>query len=305
MILASIDIGTNTVLLLIARLEDDGSIIPLVTEQRIPRLGRGVDEKRNLSPASIERVIDVLRGYQPAIAAHRPASIIVCGTSAVRDAANREEFARLVKAKTGYALEILTGEEEALWGYRGAISGVPHVERATVVDIGGGSTEIAIGDSVSVSHRISIDIGSVRLTERYFRHDPPAPDELVSATQTTRAALAQTAGFPFTGSKLIGVAGTATSLALLVQKRKQFDIRAVTNYRLSRRAIEEIFRTLQSMSSTAIRDLSDAMEGRNDVITAGSLILREVMAYCNFEEIIVSERGVRYGLLLREAEKMR
>jgi exopolyphosphatase/guanosine-5'-triphosphate,3'-diphosphate pyrophosphatase len=305
MILASIDIGTNTVLLLIARLEDDASIIPLVTEQRVPRLGRGVDEKRNLSPASMERVIDVLRGYQPAIVAHRPASIVVCGTSAVRDAANKDEFARLVKAKTGYTLEILTGQEEALWGFRGAISGVPQVERATVVDIGGGSTEIAVGNSVAVSHRISIDIGSVRLTERYFRHDPPAPEELASATQSTRAALAQTARFPFTGSSLIGVAGTATSLALLVQNRKRFDIRAVTNYRLSRPAVEQIFRTLRSMSSTAIRDLSDVMEGRNDVITAGSLILGEVMTCCNFEEVIVSERGIRYGLLLREAERMR
>jgi exopolyphosphatase/guanosine-5'-triphosphate,3'-diphosphate pyrophosphatase len=304
MTLASIDIGTNTVLLLVARMEIDGSIIPLVAEQRVPRLGRSVDQNRNLHPASMGRVIAVLQEYQAIMAPFHPTSVTVCGTSALRDASNREEFSRLVRKETRFSLEVLSGEEEAEWTYRGAISGVPDIHRATVVDIGGGSTEIIIGDLSSFSHRISLNIGSVRLTERYFKHDPPTRRECNAASDAIRTTLAEAADFPFEGSTMIGVAGTATSLALLVQKRKQFDLSAVTNYRLSRSDVEAMSHELQGTPSASIRELSEVMEGRADVITAGSLILQQVMEQGGFEEMIVSERGVRYGLLIREAKRI-
>ncbi|HXX62575.1 MAG TPA: Ppx/GppA family phosphatase [Bacteroidota bacterium] len=300
---AVIDIGTNTVLLLVARILRAGEITPLVYEQRVPRLGRGVDEKRHLDPDSIGRVIAVLREYQRLIAMYGPDRTVVCGTSALRDASNREEFARLVTAETGFTLEVLSGKDEAYWTYRGAISGVAGIKRATVIDIGGGSTEIITGDALQIDERISLDIGSVRLTERILRHDPPSASELESAIEHVEDALAQASRFPFSGSTLVGVAGTATALAALAQGLKTFNIASVSGFLLSRETLEGLFRSLRALPSSEIRALSDVMEGRSDVITAGALIAREFMEHFKFQSMLVSERGVRYGIALREAER--
>jgi exopolyphosphatase/guanosine-5'-triphosphate,3'-diphosphate pyrophosphatase len=299
-----IDIGTNTVLLLVARITGKGRIQPLVYEQRVPRLGGGVDSSGNLDPGSMDRVITVLKEYRVLLAPHAPAATAVCGTSAVRDAANREEFAQRVREETGFELEILSGDDEALWTYRGAVSGMAGAGRYTVVDIGGGSTEIITGDLVQIDNRISLNIGSLRLTERCLRHDPPTEGELETAIELTENEIARASRFPFAGSELVGVAGTATSLAILAQGVKSFDAASVTNYRLRRDAVESLFRTLREMPSGKIRDLSAVMEGRSDVIVAGTLIAREIMAHFSFDSMIVSERGVRYGIAIREAERL-
>ncbi|HEX9005837.1 MAG TPA: Ppx/GppA family phosphatase, partial [Bacteroidota bacterium] len=170
---AAIDIGTNTVLLLVARVASDGLVVPLVYEQRIPRLGRGVDAARRLAADSMERVVSTLEEYQLLIRGHAPDAIAVFGTSAVRDASNRDALASLITRRTGYRLEVLSGAEEALLTYRGAISGIRGIAGATVVDIGGGSTEITSGAAGEILGSASLDIGSVRLTERFFRRDPP------------------------------------------------------------------------------------------------------------------------------------
>lgn len=302
--IAVIDIGTNTVLLLVARFEHSGNITPLVYEQQVPRLGKGVDERKNLQRESMERAVHVLMEYKSIMARFELAAVVVAGTSAVRDAHNRQEFTDLVKRATGFEPEILTGEEEALWTYRGAISGVPEIQSATVVDIGGGSTEITVGDRTSVRSKISLDIGSVRLTERCFKHDPPSHPELQAAIDIVENELAKPRGFDFAGSTLIGVAGTASSLAILDQGLKGFKLDAITNYRIKLEKVYSLFTRLREMPSSEIGKLSTVMEGRSDVITAGALILREIMAHYKFNEMIVSERGVRYGLAIREWERI-
>ena len=299
-----IDIGTNTVLLLVARVEEGGAITPLLYEQRIPRLGRGVDATRNLDPAAMGRVIAVLKEYAALAARYEPSVMAVCGTSAVRDAANSEEFARNILVETGYHLEVLSGDDEAYWTYRGAVSGVPGAGRVTVVDIGGGSTEIITGNRKTIDGRISLPLGSVRLTERFFQHDPPTPSELDAAARYTDGELAQASHFLFAGSTLVGVAGTATSLAALARGLKTFDVAAVTNAQLMRREVDALYVRLRSMTSGEILGLSAVMEGRSDVITAGALVAEEFMSRFGFERMIVSERGVRYGIALREAERM-
>jgi exopolyphosphatase/guanosine-5'-triphosphate,3'-diphosphate pyrophosphatase len=303
MIAATIDIGTNTILLLIARLDHQGTITPLAYEQRVPRLGKGVDRNGILSTESIDRVIGVLREYREIMSRYPIDAVAVCGTSAVREAANREDFAKRVRREAGFDLEVLSGDDEALWTYRGAISGLPHVARPTVVDIGGGSTEITLGYRKHIREKISLDVGSVRLTERLFLHDPPTHLELESGIELIENEIARAARFHFTGSTLIGVAGTATTLAVLAQGLREFNVDAVTNYSLKQQQVEDLFRTLRSLPSSTIRQLSTVMEGRHDVIIAGILILREIMAHFKFDEMIVSERGVRYGLALREWEK--
>lgn len=301
--IATIDIGTNTVLLLVADVTREGTITPVVYEQRIPRLGKGVDAAKNLQPDAMQRVIDVLKEYRAIIAQHDVSTTVVAGTSAVRDAANREEFVRRVQTEVGFSLEVLSGEEEAYWTYRGAISGIPGIRKATVVDIGGGSTEITVGDDRKILHSVSLDVGSVRLTERFFQHNPPTHPELEAAITLVEEELAKAGAFDFTNSALVGVAGTATTLAVLAQGLKAFSIEAVTNYKLDIDTVYLLFRALRAMHTQEIRSLSSMMEGRSDVIVAGTLIVREIMAHFKFKEMIVSERGVRYGLLLREWEK--
>lgn len=302
---ATIDIGTNTVLLLIARFDESGTITPLMYEQRIPRLGRGVDSSRSLHPESIQRVIGVLQEYKEMTSRYPLDSTVVFGTSAVRDATNKNVLIEMIHREVGFELEVLSGEDEAIWTYRGAISGLKNMDRVTVVDIGGGSTEIALGKQDRIVNRISLDIGSVRLTERFFKHDPPTHPELEAAITLVEDELAKSKGFEFRDSTLIGVAGTATSLAILDQGLKDFSIQAVTNYTLKLDNVYGLFRSLRATPSSAILEISLVMQGRNDVITAGVLILREIMAHFKFNEMIVSERGVRYGLAIREWEKQR
>jgi exopolyphosphatase / guanosine-5'-triphosphate,3'-diphosphate pyrophosphatase len=302
---AVIDIGTNTVLLLVAQIDKKGIITPLLYEQRVPRLGRGVDGERTLRPEAMERTMAVLREYQAMMSKFVLDRVVVGGTSAVRDAANREKFAELVRSETRFELEILSGEDEALWTYRGAISGIKGIQRATVVDIGGGSTEIIVGISQTITRKISLDIGSVRLTERCFKHDPPTHPELEAAIEIVEDELAKPKGFAFGGSTLVGVAGTATSLALLDQGIERFTVESITNYLLKLERVYSLFRMLREMPSQRIKALSPIMEGRADVITAGVLILREIMAHYKFDSMIVSERGVRYGLAIREWEGMK
>ncbi len=302
--IAVIDIGTNTVLLLVARFDPSGQITPVRYEQRVPRLGKGVDGLKVLQTDSMRRVIDVLTEYKTHLSALPLQGIVVCGTSAVREASNRDEFLRMVHQATGFTVEILSGEEEAQWTFRGAVSGIQSGDRFTVVDIGGGSTEISTGTAGEIADRTSLDIGAVRLTERVFKHDPPTPLELETAIELVENELERPRGFRFDGSTLIGVAGTATSLALLAQGIPEFRIEAVTNFRLNRDRVESLFRQLRGMPSNQIRTLSTVMEGRADIIAAGTLILREIMHHYGFEELTVSERGVRYGLAIKEWNRL-
>ena len=212
--IAAIDVGTNTVLLLIADVQPGGAIVPLLHAQRFPRLGQGIDAQGYISPDAIARLIEVLREYRILLAPHKPDRIVVCGTSAVRDALNQAELVRRVQTETGFTLEILSGEEEARWTFRGALSGLREIERATVIDIGGGSTEIITGAHGTIERSISLQVGSVRLKERHLLHDPPTHPDLEAAITEVEDALASVSDFPLAGSTLVGVAGTATSLAL-------------------------------------------------------------------------------------------
>jgi exopolyphosphatase/guanosine-5'-triphosphate,3'-diphosphate pyrophosphatase len=303
-IAATIDIGTNTALLLVGRVSGTGEIETLVYEQRIPRLGEGVDAGRVLTPGAIARVTAVLEEYRTIIGRYSPDAVVVAATSAVRDARNRDEFRRHVKERTGFDLEILPGHEEALLTFSGALSGITDLHRATVVDIGGGSTEITVGTRSSIADPISLDIGSVRLTERFFGNDPPTAAELLAAESFVRQELRRRT--PETaGTTLVAVAGTATALAILDQRLEEFDRKAVTNYRLSEQKVAAIFARLSELPSASIRKLSKVLIGREDVITAGALILRELMRHLKFGELVVSERGIRYGLVLREWERMK
>lgn len=303
--IAVIDIGTNTVLLLIAEMHADGSIHPLVYEQRIPRLGRGVDSRKHLSPEAMHRVIGVLNEYRSLMEQFPLASASVIGTSALRDAANREEFRARAEAETGFSVEVLSGADEAYWTYRGAISGIRGIQNAVVIDIGGGSTEVSSGSATAIASSVSIDIGSVRLTERYIRHDPPLQDEVRAVRETVATALAGLSAIPESPVTVVAVAGTATTLALLARQAREFSLKAVSGVTLTMQEIRTLTAELAQMSVSQILSHGSYLEGRADVITAGSLILEAVMGRLAAREVVVSERGVRYGIAIREWERGR
>jgi exopolyphosphatase / guanosine-5'-triphosphate,3'-diphosphate pyrophosphatase len=300
--IAVIDIGTNTAMLLLAHIEN-GRVTPLHQEQRTPRLGAGVDSSGFLSPDAIDRVLKVLHEYKSLCQHYSLASVLVAGTSAVRDARNRNELAAVIKKVMGVDLEVLSGEEEAIWTYRGAVSGLESGSQTTVIDIGGGSTEITTGSGRDIAHRLSLQLGSVRLTERFLRHQPPTEGELIRAVEYIRGELRPLDRSVWTNSLAVGVAGTATSLAILAQDLPDFSSQAVAGYTLTRPTVERLYGVLRRMTSPDIQRQSAVMDGRSDIITAGTLLLLEIMEYCNFERVIVSERGIRFGLALREWER--
>jgi exopolyphosphatase / guanosine-5'-triphosphate,3'-diphosphate pyrophosphatase len=297
---AAIDVGTNTVLLLVARNDDNGSLFPLVDAHRVPRLGAGVDAQKHLHPDSIRRVLAILQEYCTIATTHGAGHIVACGTSAVRDAANRDEFIADVLRKTGLQLEVLDGEEEAFWSYQGAISGGTPAGFCLVLDIGGGSTELIAGNTRDIEQRVSLNIGAVRLTERCFRHDPPLPSEIATASAMIDEALATVPFVATPGSQLIAVAGTPTSLATLSQGLREYSRDAVAGFSMPRAEVERLWMELHQLTSGEIRKLSEVMEGRADVITAGTLILRKVMDHFALPAMTASDRGLRYGIALRE-----
>lgn len=297
--IGAIDIGTNTILLLIA--DVSGGRIEKIArhEQRLPRIGKDVDARKRIQPSAMERAAVVLGEYAEIARELMCDRVVACATSAVRDATNRQEFTAQMKAKSGIDIEILSGEEEARLTYVGAMSGFDGHGGATVIDIGGGSTEITRGDmSGRIVRKASLQVGSVRITERFLKHDPPTERELGDARKFVDDELsrAEIDG----GGILVGVAGTVTTLACLDQQLETFEVEKVAGYRMSRDTIVSWFSTLASKSSDEILRLSRTTQGRADILTAGVLILDRFMSLMDFEEIVTSERGLRYGLVLRE-----
>jgi len=310
MIVAAIDIGTNTLLLLVAEIDENGSIRQMEHQQRLPRLGRDVDRTGAIGIAAFDRIAWIVREYKNLAQQLHADKIITCATSAVRDASNRDEFRNFIEKSTGIGLEILSGDEEAVLSYRGALSGVNRPGPFVVLDIGGGSTEIIYqqpggGNGNAVLHRFSLQIGAVRLTERYFKHDPPLPAEIESAKSLIVEELSQIRNPGFQNLTLVGVAGTVTTLACLDQGLEEFDVEKVAGFTLTGEHVAQWISRLTGMTAREISALSNTTSGRADILTAGTLILHEVMSHFRFPSVVVSERGLRFGVVLREWERSR
>jgi exopolyphosphatase/guanosine-5'-triphosphate,3'-diphosphate pyrophosphatase len=311
--ITTIDIGTNTVLMVIVDLRNDGRIRTLRDEIAFPRLGRGVDESGLISPESMDRVISVLKDYRKSSDTSGSEKIIACGTSALRDARNRDEVVTAIRREASIDVEVLSGEEEAHWTFLGALSleheslsgSTQNHRRFSVIDIGGGSTEITLGTRDHVEKRLSLDVGCVRLTERFFQTTPPTSKERQRAKVSVRAALGGLGDIDPRRYELIGVAGTMTTLAALDQDLSRFEADKVDGYVLTLERITEIFDKVRPQTLDQLRSSPVISSGRADVLLAGILILIEFMAIYHFDRVTVSSRGLRYGLVLRELERMK
>jgi exopolyphosphatase/guanosine-5'-triphosphate,3'-diphosphate pyrophosphatase len=301
-----IDIGTNTALLLIADLNpENGTILPVDHRQTIIRLGKNVDAGKNIDHAALDRLISCLKEYRQLSHEQGCRTIIAAGTSALRDAANRAEIISEVARQTGISLKCISGEEEAKLTFFGAVAGMKEVpELFTVIDIGGGSTEISMGSLSGVQESVSLNIGSVRLTERFFTTLPPPETEVASAKAEIDRLLTS-AILPFFAAReyVFGVAGTLTTIAQVSQGLKAFDAMKVHNYPLSYHEVASLLEQLKVKTHEEIIAFG-IPEGRADVITMGTLILHQFMRLLGVAEIRVSIQGLRFGLAQQELQRL-
>jgi exopolyphosphatase/guanosine-5'-triphosphate,3'-diphosphate pyrophosphatase len=295
---ATIDVGTNTVLLLVAERRGAG-FEPILERAEITRLGRGVDATGRLDPAAIRDTCAVLGEYARA-ARELGAPVVACvATSAARDAANGSEFFAAALAEAGLRPEIIPGDEEArlVWTSAWRDFGRPG-EALAVLDVGGGSTELSFGDGPQPRGHASLQIGAVRLTERHVRGDPPPTAEVEALRGAARDAVRPFAAMGLVpGGRLVGVAGTVTTLAAVAQALPRYDAERVHGSTLSLADIERLAGTLAALTVRERAALPGMEPKRADVIVAGALIVAEAMRATGHDRLTVSDRGVRWGLL--------
>ena len=306
-ILAGIDIGTLTCRLLIAELAPSGTLREVRSDRRILRLGQGVDRDRMLRGDAMARVAETLKEWCTLMEGYQVDASIAVATSAVRDAGNREEFVRLIHRQTGLEIEILSGEEEARRTILGIRSGLPAgVSDVLALDIGGGSTEFILDRPGRTPMMRSVDIGVVRLCERLLRHDPPTSEEIHQAREWVRAETVTAVGemtLPV-GLTFVGTAGTITSLAAMAQQLPTYEPARIHTYRLARTVVEELESTLLARTKSERVGLPGLEANREEVIAAGAIILRTVMETVKIPSLLVSDLGLREGVLLDLATRL-
>jgi len=295
---AAIDCGTNSTRLLIV----DGDGHTLDRSMQITRLGAGVDATGMLAPEAVERCLTVLREYRQIMDKFSVTKGRLAATSAARDASNGEEFLRAAGEVTGVEPELLVGTEEGRLSMAGALADLGHEEGPfLIVDIGGGSTELVAGSSADDPELavVSLQVGCVRITERFLHDDPPTPDELAGAEAMVDELLEQAiADHPrFVSShRLVGLAGTVTTLASLHLGMDRYDRDRIHHHVLTADVVDQWYRTLASEVTAARLDRAGMVSGREDVIVGGALILARVMARFGFEECLVSEADILDGM---------
>ena len=308
---AAIDIGTNSTRLLVAeRAAGEDGAGPLVTVERlmrITRLGQGVDQAGSLAAEAIDRTVTVLAEYRKVMddLGVAPGRVRMTATSASRDAANRDVFFDAAEAAVGVRPELLSGDEEASLSFSGATADLdPALGPFVVFDLGGGSTEFVIGTTGpegAIAGQISIDIGCVRLSERFLVTDPPAPEDLVAAISYSDAWLEDVQReLPDLGDAqtVIGLAGTVSTVAAVEQGLATYDRDALHHFTLTKEAAEDVFRTLATEPRADRIHNPGLEEARADVIVGGCCALVAIMRRLSFDEILCSEADILDGLAL-------
>jgi exopolyphosphatase/guanosine-5'-triphosphate,3'-diphosphate pyrophosphatase len=303
---AAFDCGTNSLRLLVADVDVvAGTSEDLLREMRIVRLGQGVDRTGRIADASLQRVFGAVEEFMDLVRKHDVKAIRFCATSAARDAENAEEFLAGVKDRTGVEPEVLDGDEEARVSFAGAIRSLPPLpEPLLVCDIGGGSTELILGNADgTVLAAESLDIGSVRLNERHLGSDPPTKEEVAAAVDDIDRALDACSVDPADAGAVIGVAGTVTTLAAAVLDLSSYDPALIHHSVLRPDAVQGAVADLLAMLVEQRRALPYMHPGRADVIGAGGLILDRILRRTTVRSMLVSEHDILDGIAWSLAEE--
>jgi len=299
---AAIDCGTNSIRLLVAESDADGGLVDLERRLEIVRLGQGVDATGEFHPDALARTFAAADRYESRIAAWSvlPERVHLVATSAARDAGNRDLFFAGIRQRLGVEADVISGRQEAQLSFDGALSGVqPGGLPVLVMDIGGGSTELVLGRADGeVQQAVSLDIGSVRLTERFLPDSPPAAADLAQAADFVDAALDGCGVDLASAASWIGVAGTATTLAAVHLGLASYDRKRVHGSVIDQEVIAGLLRRLSSLTVAEIRAIPSMHPQRADVITAGTLIAARVALRLSASQLLVSESDILDGIAL-------
>ena len=308
-VVAAVDCGTNSIRLLVAR-GGEGGLVDLYREMRVVRLGQGVDATGAFAAEAIERTRQALAEYVDVMKAHGVSAVRMVATSATRDAANRDDFFAMTRELLGQVVpggvaEVITGDEEARLSFAGAVGDLdPAQGPFVVVDLGGGSTEVVVGDEQGVHAAYSANVGCVRLTERCLHSDPPTTSEIDEAQGVIRDLLAEAfAHVPVGGARtFVGVAGTMTTLAALASGLSEYDPEVIHLSRVSFDDLTRVCWDLVGMPRAERAALGPMHEGRVDVIGGGSLVTLElarvIAEQSPIREMVVSEHDILDGIAL-------
>lgn len=314
---ASIDIGTNTLRLLIAE-PDGGRLKPLIYKRAITRLGGSYTEDGGIDKLSAKRTVDALVDFKKIISENKITEVTAVATSVVRRAANRQWFLDEVKKKAGIEISVISGDDEARLSLLGVLSVIEDKsEKQVVIDIGGGSTEFIFTTRLEMHGAWSMEMGVVHLTENYLKSDPPKKTELQALEKEIERVISELKGLMLRGgiypedyssrrgATFIGTAGTITTLAAMDQNLEVYDRDRINNYRLSKKRIQEIYEYLVSLSIKERSEVLTLEKGREDLIIPGSAITLFVMDSFGFDEIKVSDAGLLEGIILNRIDRIK
>jgi len=301
---AVVDIGTNSVRLMVA--EATGRRIENVLYQdgRITRLGEGLAATRSIARAAVDRTVTVLAEFGERIRSYAPDRISYIGTSALRQAANRSEVLDRFLREAGVSVRVIPGEEEAALTYRGALQGLEGVRGPfLVVDIGGGSSELIVGESPREFWKaFSVEVGVVTLTEGWLRTDPPTEAEFSAVRRYLSERFREPVGIlsPYlaSGARLVGTAGSVTTILTLVRGMARYDPAGVHGQKLSRAEIDALFSRLREIPARERLSLPGLERGREDIILSGTVILLSLLDFLRQSELLVSAYGLREGVVM-------
>jgi exopolyphosphatase/guanosine-5'-triphosphate,3'-diphosphate pyrophosphatase len=299
---AVVDLGTNTTRLLVADVED-GRVDEVERRSTITRLGEGVDARRRLLPVPIARVRNCLAEYRRELEVLNAERVLAVATSAIRDADNGEAFLGEVEWSYGFKTRLLSGHDEALLTFRGATMHRGLQEETLVVDIGGGSTELVVGGEADLRFHDSLEIGSVRMTERFLSSDPPSRSELEACATAVASVLAERVPEAMRrhAERAIGVAGTITQLAALDLGLVDYNRERVHDHLLPSAGVEAQLERLAALPLAERRNVAGLEPARAPVIVAGAIILREILVHFALDAIEASERDLLHGAALEAA----
>ncbi|GAF50766.1 exopolyphosphatase/guanosine-5'-triphosphate,3'-diphosphate pyrophosphatase [Rhodococcus wratislaviensis] len=307
---AAVDCGTNSIRLLVADVDEHGALRDVRREMRVVRLGQGVDATGRLAPEAIERTRVALSEYAGMIADAGATAVRMVATSATRDASNREDFFSMTREVLGAVIpgagaEVITGDEEARLSFNGAVGELdPSQGPFVVVDLGGGSTEVVLGDESGVHAAFSTDIGCVRITERCLHDDPPTPAQVEEARAFAQERLDEAfARVPVEQAHTwVGVAGTMTTIAALAEELPEYDAERVHLSRIPMPRLREVCNSLIAMTHTERAALGPMHPGRVDVIGGGAIVtLTLADAFekkAGIDQLVVSEHDILDGIAL-------
>jgi len=306
-----VDVGTNSVRMMVADVSNQRISKVILTDGKITRLGEGLHDTGIIGEAALSRTVELIAQFLSTAAPFRPDLVRLIGTSAVRQASNQADVLKRVFEATGVPLEVIGGETEAIWTYHGALGNLfdltpPYL----VIDIGGGSTELIYGETLTESLRAySVEVGVVTLTERMIHSDPPKKEELENARSEVKRSFEGVISklLPFLTSSVtcVGTAGTVTTLMAFSMGMGLYDPRKIHGHGLQRSRITELVSRLSSLTLSERLKLPGIEKGREDLILSGGIILDVLMEQLNLAGLIVSDSGLREGALLKTASLLK